>query len=119
MNHAQKKTALLCAACKDLGYTERDLESHLCKACNTHKGRKKFAERAIQHKKEDKKRILACLSCTERETTLLALIAAKTPVAAGDVDFLRFRPSTVKRISRDQFGRLCYDGNVIGLASIC
>jgi hypothetical protein len=75
---------------------------------HTHKGRKKFAERAIQHKKEDKKRILACLSCTEREEKLLALIKSKKPVAVGDVDFLRFRPSTVPDIKRDQFGRLLY-----------
>ena len=98
-----------------MGYTECDPGPHACDG--TH-GRKKFGEAVLNNKLKDKSRLLVCLSCIEREATLLALIAAKTPVAAGDVDFLRFRASAVERISRDQCGRLCYNGNVIVLASM-
>ena len=48
--HIKHKTALVCKACEDLGYTVVDLRSYVCTGRGGHTcGHKKFDKRVIDH----------------------------------------------------------------------
>ena len=122
------KSKLFCTMCRENGYTERATEPLKCRACRQSEGRVKFDAKLIHNCAADKKRVLICLACAEREKHIIRKSSAKEAfgctcrcplhtdkckvyrkwpgfnvgITVADLQFFKFRPSNETRFNLKQ-----------------
>ena len=81
-NNGRRGTALVCKACRTLGYHPADLETYSCLTCQRDLGAQKFNRQLLKNYKHHKRSKLECTSCAsvtaERVRRLRRLLQQST-----------------------------------------
>ena len=69
-NHKSKQCALVCAECRQKGYTPKDTQSYRCRTCKKEYGAKQFRAADIKHVRASQVTSIACSECVRSEESI-------------------------------------------------